>query len=514
MILYLLYLVLFVVLLLLVFLKRRHTYWTRHGIYQIEPEFLFGNTKGMMMRTKSWAQHYLEFHNHMKEKGLQYGGVYMFTVPILLVIDPKLIKTILLKDFDYFMNHGVYVNEEVEPLTGHLFNLEDQKWRNLRIKLTPTFTSGKMKMMFQTFVECTDGLREIIEQYAADREPINIKDILARFTTDVIGNCALGVECNTMKNPNSEFRVQSRKSFELGSTDALMQMLVNALPLKVSEVLGIRSIRPEVEKFFMSMVKQTVDYREKNNIHRKDFMHLLLQLKNQGQLNDEENNISNSSQTSSVTSAITFAELAAQCYVFFLAGFETSSTTMTFALFELAANPDIQDKLRSEMNTVLDKHDNKVTYEAIMEMKYLENVIFEALRKYPPLPVIIRQCTKPYKIPGSDIVLEKGRRVQFSIIGLQMDPKYYPEPEKFNPDRFNEENRAKREPFTWLPFGEGPRQCIGIRFGLLQSKVGLVSILRNYRVSVNRKTKVPLELDPCNWMTSAKGNIWLDVQSV
>lgn len=85
----------------------------------------------------------------------------------------------------------------------------------------------------------------------------------------------------------------------------------------------------------------------------------------------------------------------------------------------------------------------------------------ETLRKYPIAPNIVRICREDYKVPDSDFVVEKGTMTWISALGLQMDPEYYPEPEKFDPGRFSEEEKSKRHPFTYLPFGEGPRNCIG-----------------------------------------------------
>lgn len=124
------------------FAKYKYTYWKRRNVYYIEPEFPFGNIKKQMRRELSFGDQFTQFYNHFKSKGLKGGGVYMFMTPSFVPVDLEVIKNILQRDFSSFVNHGMYINEEVDPLTGHLFNLENEKWRNLRTKLTPTFTSG------------------------------------------------------------------------------------------------------------------------------------------------------------------------------------------------------------------------------------------------------------------------------------------------------------------------------------------------------------------------------------
>ncbi|CAG2064945.1 unnamed protein product, partial [Timema podura] len=149
---------------------------------------------------------------------------------------------------------------------------------------------------------------------------------------------------------------------------------------------------------------------------------------------------------------------------------------MSFCMYELALNQDIQDRLRVEVDDALQAHGDVMTYEAVQDMHYLDRIISETLRKYPPAPNLYRKCTVPYPIPGTSITLEQGTRVLIPAYAIHHDPEFYPEPEKFDPERFTEENKASRPSCTYLPFGEGPRICIGVRFGLLQVKVGLATL--------------------------------------
>jgi cytochrome P450 family 6 len=123
-----------------------------------------------------------------------------------------------------------------------------------------------------------------------------------------------------------------------------------------------------------------------------------------------------------------------------------------------------------------------------------------------------RECTKDYKIPGTDVVLEKGMTTVIPVLALHHDPKYYPEPERFDPERFNEDEKAKRHHYVYLPFGEGPRICIGMRFGLMQTKVGLISILSKYQLNVSKKTAVPLVFDTKTVIMTTVGGMWLQIK--
>ncbi|XP_060526103.1 cytochrome P450 6a2-like [Cylas formicarius] len=497
--------------LIIYYVRRSHTYWRRHGVTEIYPIHpIFGNARETFLCNESIYEFFLRIYSIFKAKRVRYGGIYTFTARALVIIDPELIKDIMQTSFDHFEDRAGYINEEREPLTAHLVNLKGAKWKSMRHRLTPTFTSGKMKMMFQTFVYCISGLKGMIEGYARNKESVDIKDVLARFTTDIIGNCAFGIECNSMKDPSSEFRVYGKKVFDRNFWQNAKITMTRFVPKSVINALGIYVTNQEVAQFFTRMITSTIEYREKNNIARRDFLDMLLQLKNHGQLKNDDGVF----EQTGVDGSLTLNQIAAQCFVFFLAGFETSSTAMTFALYELSRNQVVQDKLRQEINRVLRKHDGEITYEAVQEMTYLENVIYESMRKFPPVPAVPRTCTKTYRVPNSNVVIEKGKMVNIPIAGLHWDPDYFPDSEKFDPDRFTEEIKATRPHYAYLPFGGGPRNCIGLRFGMLQSKVGVATIIRNFRLTLNSKTEHPLRYETGSFITSVKGDVWLDVERV
>ncbi|KAI7815424.1 cytochrome p450, partial [Rhyzopertha dominica] len=355
----------------------------------------------------------------------------------------------------------------------------------------------KMKMMFQPVVDCSNIMANAILSYSNNQQPVNIKEVFSCFTTDVIGHCAFGVECNSFTDEEGTFRVHGKLATETTVEENLKNLVIFAFP-DLAKMLRLAITKKKVTQFFLKLVEDTVSYREKNNVRRNDFMQLLIDIRN-----SEENG-----------EAMSIRDLAAQVFIFFIGGFETSSTTATFCLYEISRDLEIQDKLRDEVNEVLDKFGGKLTYDAIHEMKYMEQVVDETLRKYPPVSVMFRICTKDYQIPDSNVVINKGERVAISSLGLHRDPEYFPEPEKFDPERFIPENKSKIHPFSYIPFGEGPRICIGLRFGKMQTKVGLATLLRNFRFTLNPKTNDPLVMDPAHFLLSAKDGVWLDVEKI
>ncbi|XP_074041330.1 probable cytochrome P450 6a20 [Leptinotarsa decemlineata] len=484
--------------------KHAFKYWSQRGVDGPEPTVIFGNGWDVANGSKTMGELWKKIYLELKSKGLRHGGGYFMAKPMYTVVSLDLVKAIMQTDYQYFNSHGTYVNEKVDPLSINIFNLDGNRWKEIRTKITPTFTTGKIKMMFNTMVECSILLEELLQESESDN-PVEIRNVMSRFTIDTIGSSAFGIETNTMKDPNSEFRKHGLMMFNMNPVEAMRQFCVIFTPHWLLRAINFSTINSKIRKFFYYMAVDTIKYREEHNIVRNDFMHLMVQMKN-GKFVDDKGE--------KTKGRLTMNEVAAQCFFFFLAGFETSSTTICFASYELALHKEIQDRARHEIKEVLKKYNNEITYDALMEMHYLETVIYETLRKYPPLQFLLRKCTDNYKVPDSNIVIEKGMVTIIPVLGLHFDPEYYPDPEKFDPERFNAENKKTIPQFAWLPFGEGPRICLGLRFGMVQVKIGLISLLKNYEFTLHEKTISPIVYTKTSVLASAKGGIWLNLRKI
>ncbi|EGI61798.1 Cytochrome P450 9e2, partial [Acromyrmex echinatior] len=167
-------------------------------------------------------------------------------------------------------------------------------------------------------------------------------------------------------------------------------------------------------------------------------------------------------------------DMTAQAFIFFLGGFETSSTAMCYAAHEIAANPEIQTKLQQEIDNVLEKSNGEVSYEVINRLEYLDAVINEALRLYPPMILLERLCEKTFELPPAlpdekPFIMKKGMLVWIPVLAIHHDEKYYDNPKKFDPERFL--NNKMNNSLNYMPFGLGPRMCIANRFAMLEIKV-------------------------------------------
>jgi cytochrome P450 family 6 len=266
------------------YFKMSFTCWKKRNIPCVAPIFPFGNIADTLFFRKSFG-HVLE-DVYKKLEWEKYGGIYVFTKPMFVFRDPDIVKSVFVKDFMSFHDHGVFMDEEIEPLTGTLFLLGGSRWKYLRVRLSATFTSSKIKMMFQILVDCGHELGSILEKSASNEEVIEIKDILARYSTDIISSCTFGIQCNCLKNPDAEFRQWGRKVFA-PSFRYTITVFLSQLFSSVLSVLRLTAIDPKVSKYFRSMFEDTVNYRERNNITRNDFMQLLIQIKNKVNIDDE-----------------------------------------------------------------------------------------------------------------------------------------------------------------------------------------------------------------------------------
>ncbi|KAJ8913634.1 hypothetical protein NQ315_007351 [Exocentrus adspersus] len=479
-------------------------YWKKKTVPHFDPVVPWGNFENPLNRTVSVSEDITRLCQRAKAKGWKYFGIYSMTQVKLVVLDLDLVKRIMTKDFQSFADRGAYTNEKNDPLSAHLFAIGGPKWRLLRTKLSPTFTSGKMKSMFGALADCGLLLEKYIRNNVDNVKGNDIKEFVGKFSMDVIGSCAFGLQFNSFTDRNSPFRTYGRKVFDSNSYLDLKFAIANAFP-KISRAVGIAITPKDTSDFFRKVIEDTITYRCKNNVTRNDFLHLLLELMDQNTNNGTKNGKEQS---------LAMDAAAAQCFFFFLAGFETSSTTMTFTLYQLALNQNVQDRVRNEIKTVLAKHGNQITYDALNELKYMKQVIDESLRIHAPLPFITRQAVEDYKLPGDDVVIEKGTTVLIPIQAIHMNEVAYPNPSNFDPERFNKENKMRRHPYAHIPFGQGPRICIGERFGIMQTKVCLTSILKNFRVTLNRKTKTPLKLCTKGFFLAAAEGIWLNIEQL
>jgi cytochrome P450 len=269
--------------------------------------------------------------------------------------------------------------------------------------------------------------------------------------------------------------------------------------------------------FFVNIIKSAMKQRKETGMRRNDLIDIVLDaLKSRGselhlvELEGQHERDALVKPSSGV--AISEEELedymVTNSLLLFMAGFENNSTTLALVLWALAKHLDVQERLFLEIQDVIEEKGGieKLDYNTVMNMEYLDNVINELLR-YHPMVMIERVCAKDYKVPDSDFVIPKGMLVQMNSIAFVKDKDIFPNPSEYNPDNFNAEAKANRSPYAFQTFGLGPRNCIGMRFALVQIKIALLHVLSEYRLVPSSKTAPNLS-NPDMMTGMPKSGIW------
>lgn len=454
------------------------TYWKKCGVPYVQVMPLFGTVLGVILYHKSFPDYLKLLYNSYPN--VKYIGTMDLTTATVIVRDPELIKEMGVKCFDHFPDHRGFVTEEMDPILGkNVFVLKGDRWRKMRNTLSPFFTASKMKFMFGLLSKCSYDFVDYLYNHLEVSSKMEAKDTFTRYTNDVIAAIAFGINVNSVKNRNNEFYTTGRDVANFNDAFRLFKLLLLRLSPRLMRMVGVTFVSRSSMKFFRNVISETMEARDVQGVVRHDMIHLLMQARNKEPLS---------------TSQVTTDDIIAQAFIFFLAGFDTSSTLMCYMTYELALNQDIQEKLRDEVDHYLAEGNGEISYELLMKMEYMDMVISETLRKYPPVLIIDRLVAKKFQLPpaGSgykSATIYPGENVWFPVLAIHHDPKYFPDPEKFDPERFNAENKNNIVPYTYIPFGLGPRMCIGNRFALMETKILMAHLLQKLVIKPNEKTK-------------------------
>lgn len=439
---------------------RTFKYWEERGVKHDKPLPMFGNNLQNYLMKKSMTQ--IAVDVYWKYPNEKIVGFFRSTRPELVIRDPEITKRILTNDFGHFYPRGLNPHKTViEPLLRNLFFADGDLWKLLRQRMTPVFSTGKLKAMFPLISDRAERLRAKLTAAAAenDNKVQDARDIMARYTTDFIGSVGFGIDSDSLSTESSAFRKLGYEIFNVTVPEFCVAILKELFPDAAKHLHYLF----KTEKELIDLVNEIQKQRNYEPSGRNDFIDLLLELKKKGTITGESiEKVKPDGTPETATLEMTAELIAAQVFVFFAAGFETSSSATSFTLHQLAYHPEVQKKAQNEIDQVLARHNNELSYDAIKEMKYLEWTFQEGMRMFPSLGFLIRECAKKYTIPEVNVTIDEGVGVVIPLQAFHNDPQYFDNPEEFRPERFNpDEFDAKDKKFIYLPFGEGPRACIG-----------------------------------------------------
>nr|XP_050868693.1 cytochrome P450 6a2-like isoform X2 [Vespula vulgaris] len=482
---------------LYIYWRRIYSYWDRQGIPEAPYSLpIVGHLLPLLLMQKNISQLAVSWYERYKNDSMV--GYYDGMVPGLLIRDPELIKTVLQTSFTSFHENAMKVDQEVDPLMAkNPFFTKGDEWLVGRKRLTYAFSSMRLKILSETVRKVCKKFDDYLYKKIKEDQRVEFeaKDLFSRFTGEVVANAGIGIEGFCFEdnyNPQS-FHEMGKKIFRTTWFHGTLQSIMFFLPF-LNNYLKIRLIPEDIDHFFRTVVKQVIEKRREETEKRNDFFQLMVDLeKSESQKFDQES-------------------LAAHAISFFGDGYETSSATLSFICFELSVHCEIQEKVRKEVRDVLAKHQGEITYDSLKEMTYLDQVISESQRLNTLLDIMGRLCTDKIELKANDGLtcqVEQGTKIIIPVRSLQRDPKYWTNPEAFDPDRWNEERKGSINKYCFLPFGEGPRICVGLRMALLQVKAAIATLLMKYRIERNPRTTYPVKIGVLGVLSTPIDGLWV-----
>ncbi|KAL4649284.1 hypothetical protein ACB092_01G004700 [Castanea dentata] len=441
----------------------------------------------------------------------RYGPIFRFHMgrqPLIIVADPELCKEVGIKKFKDIPNRSIPSPISASPLHQKgLFFTRDARWSTMRNTILSVYQPSHLASLIPTMQEFIESATENL--HSLKEEDITFSNLSLKLATDVIGQAAFGVNFGLSKpqsisdvvniddNQNDDNEVSDFINKHIYSTTQLKMDLSGSFSI----ILGL--LVPILQEPFRQILKRipgTMDWKVERNNQKlsgrldeivtkrmktrergsKDFLTLILNAR-------ESQTVSKNVFTPDYISAVTYEHL--------LAGSATTAFTLSSVVYLVAGHPEVEKKLLEEIDGFVPPDQIISADDLQNKFPYLEQVIKEAMRYYTVSPLVARETSKEVEIGG--YLLPKGTWVWLALGVLAKDPKNFPDPEKFRPERFdpNCEEEKQRHPYAFLPFGIGPRSCIGQKFSIQEIKLSLIHLYRKYVFRHSPTVEKPLELE-------------------
>ncbi|XP_074654000.1 cytochrome P450 3A21-like [Tubulanus polymorphus] len=459
-----------------------YSYFRNLGIKGPRPSPFLGTLSSAM--TEGIAKHDQSLYNmYAKEKVY---GIYEGRLPVLMVMDINMVERILIKDFHSFRNRRSF-GYAGSMLSKGLLGAQGKYWEHIHSIITDALAHDKsLKKIFSGLSVCTERLANYVTIQAEKGNSFNAQSLFTAYSTDVTACVFFDTDIDSIANPCNAYVRYTREILQLAYSHPIF-ILYFFLPSIANIVmkLGYTLIPARLSHFFTSLIEQSFRRRKENPQEvSNDFLRILMEKKVDSSNPSLMDNVTSDGETWS-SKGLTVNEIVAQSVTLFIAAFDTTSLSLTLTSWHLARYPEVQNKVLQELDDAIGDQ-QELTFENVKDLDYLEMVISEVLRLYPPSVRNERKADRDVMIEG--IFIPKDLLIAIPISAIHLDPKFWPEPKNFDPERFTPEAKAKRNPMCYQPFGAGPRGCVGSKLAMMEMKFLLASILRKVKFVTCQET--------------------------
>ncbi|XP_003744583.1 cytochrome P450 3A12 [Galendromus occidentalis] len=455
-------------------------------------------------------------------------GYYYGLAPVVIVADTELLKQILLRDFHKFSDRPPIISGKfIGGLDDSLLFLKGQRWKQVRAILSPAFTAKKLREISPVMQTSIDDFIENMDKDFENSKECELAALFKAMTLDAIGKAGMGLDLNVQKDyKNSKVlrAISTILSIEVdiffvafASLPALAKLLrhavcqlwylwlnsfespIGALQRQSREVVKFRRLNPEKSK--RSDLLQLMMDAQVSVESSTDLTSLIAgdgaeaaENRRSGSM-AKNRNLPSECPITGKPEGLTDNEVIDNAFLMLLAGFETTSTTLAFLAKMLLRFPEVQERVREELVEATDGG-TAFDFERLQRCQYTEAFIQETMRMYTPFFFFTARVANEEVKYGS-MTIPKGMNVFSSIEELHYDEAVFPEPNKFRPERFLPENKTPAMAKSWQPFGDGPRNCIGMRFAQMEMKLALAKLLVKYRIYCPDEPKHDARIEVC-----------------
>ena len=390
-----------------------------------------------------------------------------------------------------------------------------EEWKAMRTIVTPIFTSGRLKTMVPIINNICGDLKTYASKLVSESKNVDTKELFSHAAFETIMSTGFGVDVNAWNDKENKFKkaAWTYMGYAGNTTKLMIKFLVAFFVPGLPEKIGMRVFDGEAEDFLVNVMRQTIQQRKSGAVaKRNDLVDLFIKAMDNAEAASDDKSNSTAAILAKMTEEQKETAIISQALIMFLAGFDTTSTALGLTFHHLAKNQDCQAKLFDEISAAIEDNDGheELNYDQIQKLDYTEAVLHESMRIYNFVGALERECTKDYPVPELNFTIPKGMIVQ--VANFQYDDQFFANAKTFNPENFSEESKQNRSPYAYGTFGHGPRNCVGMRFALLQMKMILVHMVKNFKILECEKTPKELDPDPMHISQIPKGGLWVNLE--